>query len=130
MGYTLESTEGSQYRYRIEGNALAVNQYDLGDMILLRVEKEDVSEEELERLKERFSQAAGNKQVVILPPWVSVLKVSQMVHEGTVGKTMECRRCGSVMRQFNHGGFLCLACGNEIAPSPQSGTGINMGGLP
>ena len=128
--YNLESTEGAQYRYKIEGDAVAVNQYDLGYMVLLRVEKEGVSEEELEKLKNKFSQAAGNKQVVILPPWVKVLKVSSMVHEGMGGRTRECQRCGHVMRYMSNGGFLCFNCGNETAPPPEGGTGIYEGGLP
>ncbi len=128
--YNLESTEGSQYRYKIDGNAIAVNQYDLGYMVLLRIEKEDITKEQLEELKSRFSQAAGNKEVVILPPWVSVLKVSPMIHEGMGGRTRNCNRCGHVMRQMNHGGFLCFNCGNETAPPPEGGTGINMGGIP
>ena len=128
--YNLESTEGAQYRYKIEGDAVAVNQYDLGYMVLLRVEKEGVSEEELEKLKNKFSQAAGNKQVVILPPWVSVLKVSTMIHEGMGGKTRDCKRCGHKMRMHTNGGFLCFNCGNETAPPPDGGIGINTGGMP
>lgn len=126
--YNLEPEEGSSYLYKIEGEAISVNQYNVGNMVFLRIEKEDVPPEEVQKLQEEISKASGIKRVVILPPWVNVLRVSPMVQDTPMGKIRKCIRCGGNMRELPNGGLLCFSCGNET-PGFRGGEPIELGGM-
>lgn len=126
--YELMPEEGRTYNYKIEGDTIAVSQYDMGSMIFLRVEKPDVTTEELEAFKESMKAAAGNVDIIILPPWVAKMVISPAVQQTGAGKMRKCVRCGRSMVQTGTG-FMCYHCGNETAPSTKGGEAIDVGGM-
>ena len=128
--YNLEAEAGRQYNYKIEGDTIAVSQYDVGSMIFLRVEKHDVTPEEIEAFKKSMESASGNINIVILPPWVGKMRITQAVEQTPGGNVRRCP-CGGTMRQTGVGsGFMCFKCGNETAPSTRGGEGIDVGRMP
>lgn len=128
--YNLEPDEGSSYLYKIEGDSVVINQFHLSGTIFLRIEKENLPQEEIDKLKLKISEGSGNINVVILPPYVKVLKVSPVVRQTPSGKAQPCTRCGGFMRQMGGGGFICFQCGNEIAPPVRGGAVLDIGGMP
>lgn len=127
--YNFEVDDGSSYLYRIEGETVVINQHNLGNTIFMRVEQEGLSEDSLNKLKKTISEGAGNINVVFLPPWIKVLRVSNVVQYTPQGKARACQRCGGIMRQ--HGtGFICYQCGNEVVGNVAGGAPLNIGEMP
>ena len=130
--HNLEPENGKTFLYRLEGNALIVNQYDIGNVILLRLHSEDIDERLVEKFKEEITKNASQANIMILPPWIDVIKISpsmKMLDDGS--NTMVCNKCGASMRQQSDGSLLCFSCGNQHITGAMIGAGtpLRVGGL-
>ena len=123
--YKFEKEYGKEYLYQISGETVIIRQVDIGSVIFLRVEKEDFSDEDMAKLRNAIGETLM-KRAVILPHYVSFLKVSPMIQDFGTDKIRDCVKCGGKMRPLNNGGWMCFTCNNEIPPPI---TAVHMIGL-
>jgi hypothetical protein len=112
--FVFAPADGRSFAVKVDGKTIVCSEHIAMDLIFLRL-KENISGETLQHFMDTIQKTQDSgfnrKIVVVLPPFVEVLKLVPSV-QGLI-TNVPCPLCGGNMRNMGQDQIVCLSCGHE-----------------